>query len=61
MDPQESGSSDAPKAQDDVHATGRHPDFPYDDIIDPKLLPFTLEEQDTFLKVCSSILLELCF
>lgn len=61
MDTQESSSSDAPKAQDDVRATGRHPDTPYDDIIDPKLLPFTLEEQDTFLKVRTLIQLELRF
>lgn len=33
----------------------RRPDTPYDDIVDPDLLPFTLAEQDTFLKVCPTI------
>lgn len=31
--------------------SSRHPDTPYDDIVDPNLLPFTLAEQDVFLKV----------
>ena len=38
--------------EDGSSKSSRNPETPYDNITDPNLLPFTLEEQATFLKVC---------
>jgi NAD(P)-dependent dehydrogenase (short-subunit alcohol dehydrogenase family) len=51
MDPSEPSSSDSPDVQDAGKNLGRHPDRAFDNIADPSLLPFTMAEQDVFLKV----------